>query len=282
MAGIDDSGRRSATAWPQAVDLTRPRIAPVYDYLLGGKNHLVSDRRVGDQLIAAGPAALRARENREFLMRAVHYLATEAGIWQFLDIGTGYPVTGRRNVHEIAQAIAPKSRVAYVDNDPVVLSHARALMASAADGQVACFPWDLRYDDPEELLTDPVMQGTLDLREPAAVLLAGVLPFVLDEDEPAKAIQALADALAPGSYIAASHPTAEHDPEGAAAVRQAYRNAGIQVQFRDSDEFARLAFPGLELVPPGVVPVPEWRAAGDGPTPPAADVSCYGGVARKR
>jgi S-adenosyl methyltransferase len=125
MAGIDDSGRRPATAWPQAVDLARPTIARVYDYLIDGKNHFARDRVVGDRLVAAGPAVLRAREKREFLGQAVRYLAADAGVRQFLDIGTGYPVPGRGNVHEIAQAVAPESRVAYVDNDPVVLRHAQ-------------------------------------------------------------------------------------------------------------------------------------------------------------
>src|SRR5712691_11437251 len=176
MAGIDDPGRRSAAAWPQAVglDLSRPGIARVHDYLLAGKDHLAPDRRLGDRLIAAGPAALRAREDRMFLGRAVRYLVTEAGVRQFLDLGAGYPVAGRGNVHEIAQALVPESRVAYIDNDPLVLAHLRALMTSAPEGQVACLPWDMRYDD---LLSDLTMQRTLDYTEPIAVLLVGVLPF---------------------------------------------------------------------------------------------------------
>jgi hypothetical protein len=264
------------------VDFTKPRIAAIYDYLIEGKNHMARDRSVGDRLIAAGPAALRARENREFLTRVVRYLAAEAGIRQFLDIGSGYPVTGCQNVHEIAQAVAPMSRVAYVDNDSIVVTHARALMASTMEGQVTAVPWDLRYDDPDKLLSDPVIRGTIDFEEPTAVLIVGVLPFVPDEHDPVKTIQRLVDALAPGSYIVASHPTAQHHHEGAAAVQQVYRDAGIPVQFRDSHDFARLAFHGAELVPPGVVPVSQWRAAGSGPTPLAAAVSCYGGVARMR
>ena len=135
MTESGDSGRDAA--WPQATDFTRPAIARVYDYLLGGKDHMPPDRRVGDRLIAAGPAVLRARENRKFLERAVRFLAYEAGIRQFLDIGVGYPVPGG-NVHEIAQAIAPQSRVAYVDNDMVVLAHARALMTSTTEGRMGC------------------------------------------------------------------------------------------------------------------------------------------------
>jgi hypothetical protein len=208
------------------------------------------DRWVGDRLIAAGPAVLRAQENREFLKRAVRFLAAEAGVRQFLDIGVGYPVSGG-NVHEIAQAIAPQTRVAYVDNDTVILAHARALMTSTAEGRVGCAQWDLRYDDPGELLADLAIRDILDFGEPVAVLMIGVLPFILDEDEPAKAIQAVVDALPPGSHVAASHVAMEHDPVGAIALVEAYREGGIPVQLRACSEFRRLAFPGLEMVAPG-------------------------------
>jgi hypothetical protein len=267
-------------ARPQATDFSRPAIARVYDYLLGGKDHMPADRRVGDRLISAGPAVLRARENRKFLERAVRFLAAEAGIRQFLDIGVGYPVPDG-NVHEIAQAIAPQSRVAYVDNDPVVVIHARALMTSTAEGKVSCARWDLRYDDPGELLADPAIRDSLDFGEPVALLIVGVLHFVLDEDEPAKAIEALVGPLTPGSHVAASHVAMEHDPVGAINLVAAYDEGGIPVQLRDSGEFRRLAFPGLEMVPPGVVPVSQWRPAFGTPLS-AAEVCCYGGVARKR
>jgi hypothetical protein len=169
--------------------------------------------------------------------------------------------------------------VAYVDIDPMVIAHARALMPSGPAGRVGCLQGDLR--DPAAILADPVTRDVLDLGQPVALLLLAVLPFVPDEARPGQAISVLLDVLPAGSYIAASHPTAEHDHQGVAAVAEAYRKAGIPVQFRDSDEFARLAFPGLELIPPGVVPVSQWRPASGEPLPSAAEVSCYAGVARK-
>ena len=152
---------------------------------------------------------------------------------------------------------------------------------TTAEGRLGCAGWDLRYDDPGELLSDPVIQGTLDFGEPVAVLVVGMLHF-LDEDEPAKAIQAVVDALPPGSYVAASHVAMECDPLGAVSLVAAYDEGGIPLQLRDAGEFGRLAFPGLEVVPPGVVPVSQWRPAGGTSLPSAVKVCCYGGVAWKR
>jgi SAM-dependent methyltransferase len=262
---------------PPEIDISRPHSARMYDYYLGGKDHFAADRETAEKVLANMPSARTvARENRAFLGRAVRYL-TETGIRQFLDIGTGLPTTN--NVHEVAQRIAPSSRAVYVDNDPLVLAHARALLTSAPEGRTAYIHADLR--DPAAILSDSVTRDVLDFGQPIALILVAVLHFLLDEDNPASIIQTLLDALPPGSYLVASHVTQEHDPAGWAAGSRAYTAAGVRGQTRDSDEFARLAFSGLELVPPGVVLVSEWRSEGISPRPTPAEVSCYGGVARK-
>jgi S-adenosyl methyltransferase len=260
------------------IDTTRPHAARIYDYGLGGKNHFAVDREVAEKVLAGMPTARTvARENRKFLGRAVRFLAGEAGVRQFLDIGSGLPTT--ENVHEVAQRAAPSSRVVYVDNDPLVLVHARALLTSSPAGRTGYIHADLR--DPQAILSDPVTRDVLDFSQPVALVLVSILPFLRDEDHPAEILATLLGALPPGSYLAATHTTAEHDPEGWASTARAYTAASIQGQLRDSDEFARLAFTGLDLVPPGVVLVSEWRPDDDGPRPAPAEVSCYGGVGRK-
>jgi hypothetical protein len=211
------------------------------------------------------------------LRRAVRFLAAEAGIRQFLDIGTGLPTT--ENVHEIAQRVTPGARVVYTDNDPLVLAHARALLTSSAEGRTAYVHADIR--DPEAILSDPAVTGTLDFSQPVALMLVALLHFIPDADGPADIIATLLRALPPGSYLVASHVTAEHAPDSFNAVKGDYRVPGVAPQHRDSGEFARLAFSGLELVPPGVVLVSQWRRDDDGPVPSPAEVSCYGGVGRK-
>jgi hypothetical protein len=260
------------------IDTSRPHPARMYDYYIGGKNHFAADRVVADAALAHWPAGrIGLRENRRFLGRTVRYLAGEAGIRQFLDIGSGLPATA--NVHEIAQAVDPSCRVAYVDNDPMVLAHARALLASSPEGRTAYIQADLK--SPLDILSSPSVRSVIDFDQPVALMLVAVLHFLGDEDKPETALKILLDALPPGSYLAASHITAEHEPEGIAAGQRLYREAGIQMQIRDSDEFASLAFSDLELVPPGVVLVTEWRPDSKAPRPSPAEVSCYGGVARK-
>jgi S-adenosyl methyltransferase len=260
------------------IDVTKPHAARIYDYGIGGKNHFAADRAVAEQVLAVMPTVRTvARENRKFLGRAVRFLAGEAGIRQFLDIGSGLPTT--ENVHEVAQRVAPSSRVVYVDSDPLVLVHARALLSSAPEGRTGYIQADLR--DPERILSDAVTRDVLDFSKPIALMLISVLPFLRDEDKPGDVLASLLGALPSGSYLAATHTTAEHDPEGWAGVTRAYTGASIAGQLRESDVFARLAFAGLDLVPPGVVLVPEWRPDNDAPHPSPAEVSCYGGVARK-
>jgi hypothetical protein len=263
---------------PPEVDTSKPHPARMYDYALGGKNHFAADRQAVDKGLVQNPSGrTMARENRAFLGRAVRYLAAEAGITQFLDIGTGLPTTN--NVHEVAQAVTPSSRIVYTDNDPMVLAHARALLTSSPEGRTAYIHADLH--DPAAILSAPATRDVLDFSQPIALVLVAILHFIPDGDEPTEIVKTLLDALPSGSYFAASHATAEHNPAGAAAVLRVNQEAGIPFQFRDSDEFARLTFSGLDLVPPGVVLVSEWRPDDEGPRPKPSEVNCYGGVARK-
>jgi hypothetical protein len=250
----------------------------MYDYYLGGKDHFAADRELAEKMLAAVPSVrTAARENRAFLGRAVRFLAAEAGVRQFLDIGTGLPTSN--SVHEVAQDVAPSARVVYVDNDPLVLAHARALLTSSPEGRTAYIHADLR--DPATITSDPVVRDVLDFRQPVALMLAAILHFIPDEDNPAEIIATLLDALPSGSYLVASHGTHEHDRAGFSAGQDAYKASGVTAQARDSADFARLTFSGLELIPPGVVLVSEWRPETPGPHPTPAEVGIYGGVARK-
>jgi hypothetical protein len=278
LEGISMEGFPATEAPVPQIDVSRPHTARMYDYYLGGKNHFAADRELAEKVLASMPSArTAARENRAFMGRAVRFLAEQAGIRQFLDIGTGLPTTN--SVHEVAQAVAPAARVVYADNDPLVLAHARALLTSSPEGRTAYIQADLR--DPEAILSSPVVREVLDFGQPVALLLVAVLHFIPDEARPAEIVATLVGALPSGSYLVASHGTTEHDPVGPAAGQAAYRASGVTGRARDSDEFARLAFSGLDLVPPGVVLVSEWRPESPGPRPSPAEVSVYGGVARK-
>lgn len=271
-------GDTAGSAAAPGLDTSRPHPARIYDYYLGGKNHFAADREVADKILRVWPGIrVAAREQRKFLGRAVSYLAAEAGIRQFLDIGAGLPTS--QNVHEIAQRAAPSSRVVYVDNDPMVLAHARALLTSAPAGRTAYIQADLRA--PEVILDSPETRDILDFSQPTALILAGILHLVPDEDKPAALIATLLGALPPGSYLVASHLTADHDQAGTDAAVSTFRGAGLSGQVRDSADFARLAFSGLDLVPPGVTLVSEWRPDCRAPHPGPPEVNCYGAVARK-
>ena len=260
------------------IDTSRPHPARVYNYLLGGKDNFAIDRETAEMVMQSwGTARAAARENRAFLGRAVRYLVAEAGIRQFLDIGTGLP--SANNVHEVAQAIVPECRVVYVDNDPIVLAHARALLASSPQGRTAYIDADARQ--PERILADPLTLGTLDFSQPVALMLVAILHFIPDEDHPAAMVATLLGALAPGSYLVATHVTPEYDPDVLAGAGRVYQSRGLAGQLRTADEFAELAFAGLEMVEPGVVPVSEWRPDGSGPHPLRAEVNANAGVARK-
>lgn len=260
------------------IDVSKPNPARMYDYFLGGKDNFAIDRQTAEKALQSAPTIRTgARENRAFLGRAVRYLVAEAGIRQFLDIGTGLPSVN--NVHEVAQSVAPESRVVYVDNDPVVLAHARALLASAPAGRTTYISADLR--EPEKILADPVVGRTLDFARPVALMLVGILHFLPDSEHPGLAVQTLLAALPPGSFLVASHSSAEYSsPAVETGALNAYRNAGVSFQFRAADEFAQLAFTGLEMVDPGVVLVSEWRPEERGPRPLAPEVGWHGAVGR--
>jgi len=260
------------------IDTTKPHPARMYDYMLGGKNNFAADRETAEKALKSwGTARTAARENRAFLGRAVRYLVAEAGIRQFLDIGTGLP--SANNVHEVAQQEAPSCRVVYVDNDPIVLAHARALLTSKPEGKTAYIHADFR--EPQKILGDQAVRETLDFTEPIALMLVAILHFIPDEAEPRRTKQTLLDALPSGSYLVASHVTAEHDPDTLAGAGRAYQESGLTGQIRTSAEFAGLAFRGLEMVDPGLVLVSEWRPPDAGPRPMPWEVNTYGGVARK-
>jgi hypothetical protein len=249
----------------------------MYDYYLGGKDHYQADRVTAEKAVESWPAVRTAvRENRAFLGRAVRYLVQEAGIRQFLDIGTGLP--SGNNVHEVAQSLEPASRVVYIDNDPIVLVHAKALLTSRPEGKTAYIDADLRK--PRKILDDPAVTGTLDFDQPIALMLVAIMHFLTDDDHPREILSTLLDALPAGSHFTASHVTPEHDPVGVHGLERTYREGGIPAQVRDSATFAELAFTGLDLIQPGVTLVSEWRPDGDAPRPPADQVNWYGGVAR--
>ena len=263
------------------IDTSVPHPARRYDYWLGGKDNFAADRASGDAIAKAFPPIRTAvLENRRFLQRVVTFLAREHRIRQFLDIGTGIPTSP--NTHEIAQDIAPESRIVYVDNDPLVMSHARALLTGAEAGATAYVEADLR--DPEKILTHPELRDTLNLRQPVGLLLIAVLHFLTDADDPYRHVAQLIKPLPPGSFVAVSHVT--HDPLPASPRQQltALTAPGAgngPFRARTKPEVAQF-LPGLELVDPGVVSIVDWRPDQE-PKPEAspADTSVYGVVARK-
>ncbi|GIJ44503.1 hypothetical protein Val02_13890 [Virgisporangium aliadipatigenens] len=259
------------------IDTSVAHPARRYDYWLGGKDNFQADRDSGDQIAKLYPGIRTAAvENRRFLRRAVTYLTREAGIRQFLDIGTGIPTAD--NTHEVAQRIAPDARIVYVDNDPIVLAHARALLRSSKEGRTAYLDADLR--DPDRILADADLRDTLDLTRPVGLMLIAVLHFVTDEEEPYAIVRRLLDALPPGSHLALSHGTLDFIPP---EVKAAAAASGMRSDMygRTRDEVARF-LDGLEIVEPGIVAVPEWRGEEEpAPRPAPGEVSVYGAVARK-
>ncbi len=262
-----------------SVDLKtdQPHSARIYDYFLGGKDNFPADRAAAEQALIGFPTARTgARENRAFLRRVTRFLAAQRGIRQFLDIGTGIPTSP--NLHEIAQAAVPDARVVYADNDPIVLAHARALLASTPQGRTAYIDADLR--DPAAILASTELRDTLDLARPVALSLIAVFHFIPDEADPYGIAARLLDALPSGSYLALSHATADFDP-GAEELAATYRARGVSMTMRGRAAVERF-FAGLELVEPGVVAAQRWRP--DDPTLAGvadAEVSGYGGLARK-
>jgi hypothetical protein len=254
------------------LDTNTPHSARVWNYWLGGKDNFAADRATGDRVLQVYPEIVEvARVSRAFLARVVGYLAGEAGIRQFLDIGTGLPTAN--NTHDVAQRVAPSARIVYVDNDPLVLVHARALLTSSAEGATYYLDADLR--EPEKIL-----QGagqTLDLTQPVAIMMLGILGYVADYEEAHSIVRRLLNGVPSGSYLVINDGT-EATEENIKANRTA-QQAGLQYNLRSKDQFAGY-FDGLELVEPGVVSTPRWRPdTGTMDDHPELPVFC--GVARK-
>ena len=258
------------------LDITTAHIARVYDYWLDGKDHFAVDREAGDKTVQAYPDMLSSvRANRAFLRRTVRYLAAEAGIRQFLDIGTGLPSAD--NTHEVAQGVAPESRVVYVDNDPVVLAHARALLTSGNGGATGYLDADAR--DIGKILTES--RQLLDFSQPAGVMLVAILQFIEDKDDPYRLVAQLVEAVPPGSFVVISHPPSDMQrlaPGLAEALAELSQVMAQRVTPRSREQVTRF-FDGLELIEPGVVPIQQWRPDSDAEA--AARAGMWGGVGRK-
>lgn len=258
---------------PREFDTGIPHSARMYDYWLGGKDNFAVDREMAEIFLEQIPSLRQmAMENRNFVGRATRALAS-LGLRQFLDIGTGIPTSP--NLHETAQQVAPGARVVYVDNDPVVLAHARALMGSD-ESTVAYVEADLR--EPEKILTVPQLARVIDLEQPVALMLIAVLMLLDEKDDPYTTVARLRDALPSGSYLALTHPTQDFDPEAVEFVTAAATKGGMTFRPRTRDEVARF-FGDWELIEPGLVPVRSWQPA----TTPDDPNSAYywAGVARK-
>ncbi len=268
MMGDMGADEPAQSAWSR-VDTSVPHSARVWNYWLGGKDNFPADRELGDKVFEVYPDIVHvARAQREFLVRAITYLAGEVGIRQFLDIGTGLPSAD--NTHEVAQRIAPDSRIVYVDNDPLVLVHARALLTSAPGGATAYVDADVR--DPDTILAEAA--ELLDFTQPIALVMFGIVGNVADNDEASAIVKRLLDRVRPGSYLALNDGTHGEDVDKAIEITQA---DGHPYNLRTPEQVASF-FDGLELAEPGVVSTPLWRpAAGPAPQP----LHIFGGVGRK-
>jgi hypothetical protein len=261
---------------PPPFDISTAHPARVYNYLLGGKDNFAADRAAAQTIIEVTPVVFACvRANRAFLRRAVQYLAREAGIRQFLDIGTGLPTA--QNTHQVAQEIDPECRVVYVDNDPIVLAHARALLTSAPEGACAYIDADLR--DTSEVLRRAA--ETLDFSKPVAVMVLCTMQYVPDADDPYAVVGRLMDAAASGSFLAMSDTTRDIDTQVMTTGAERYNAKLGSAVFtpRSGAEYARF-FDGLSLVEPGLVPMPQWRPEPD--SGPAEVIPMYAAMARKQ
>jgi S-adenosyl methyltransferase len=267
------TGDRPPEAAP-SFDTSVAHVARVYNYWLGGTDNFAADRAAAEQAMAAYPdIVLSARANRAFLRRAVHFLAGEVGIRQFIDIGTGIP--SANNTHEVAQTVAPDSRIVYVDNDPVVLAHARSLLTSSSPGATDYIDADLR--NPDQILAGAAR--TLDVSQPTAIMLMAILQHLSADDDPYAVVARLLAAVPAGSYLVLSHPAKDIEAEKMAAMAERLNQMMAEkVTFRTEPEVA-VFFTGLELAEPGMVNAPRWRpASAEEASSPAA---LWSGVARK-
>ena len=260
---------------PRGINSAIPNVARIYDYFLGGKDNFAADRAAAAKIAEAAPDVVRrTRENRAFLGRAVRFLA-DAGVRQFLDIGTGLPT--QDNVHQVAQRLIPDARVACVDNDPAVLTHARALLAT--DPRTIVIEADMR--EPTKILHHVTANEFVDLDQPVAVLMVAILHFLSDIDRPAEIVATFREHIAPGSYLVISHATAgDMSSQNLTQAVQAYATTSTGSIIPRGQEQIRSFFEGLELQEPGLVPVAQWRPEGITPAPTSGP-SFLGGVARK-
>jgi hypothetical protein len=265
----DDSARV-----PIDIDTSVAHPARVYDYWLGGKTNFAADRAAGEQSVAVNPDIIPAvRANRAFLRRSVRHLVA-AGVDQFLDVGTGIPTKG--NTHEVAQAAAPEARVVYVDNDPIVLAHAHALLRSGPAGRTSYISGDLRYAD--AILR--AASGTLDFTRPVGVMLVATLQYLSDDDDPYGVVTRLMASVPTGSHLVISHPASDIGADRVAASMRRYNERAAVAATPRSRAAVTRFFDGLRLLDPGVVQLPEWRPDPD--TPRAGPLPMWCGVARKR
>ncbi|MCN9239323.1 SAM-dependent methyltransferase [Streptomyces sp. RY43-2] len=270
---MTDHAPLSGPVESRTIDTSMPHSARVWNYWLGGKDNYPVDEEAGDAYAAVFPGIVDvARGSRAFLGRSIRYLVTEAGIRQFLDVGTGLPTVD--NTHEVAQRLAPESRIVYVDKDPLVLAHARALLTSTPEGATAYVDADLY--DPERILAHAA--ETLDLTRPTALILSGILGHVADYDEARSIVRRLMDGLPSGSYLSVNDGSLGIDPEYERA-QEAYNKSGAIPYILRTVEQITGFFDGLELVEPGVVTLPQWRPEdGDGT---ATVLGEHGGLGRK-
>jgi hypothetical protein len=268
---VPDDGRK-----PPKIDTSVAHVARIYNYWLGGKDNFAADREAGDAAIEAYPDMYSSvRANRAFLKRTVRYLASEVGIRQFLDIGTGLP--SAENTHEVAQSIAPESRIVYVDNDPIVLTHARALLTSSPQGATGYLDADAR--DTGKILT--AAAELLDFEKPVAVLLVAILQLVGDDDDPYGLVAKLMRAVPAGSFLVISHVPSDMQRQATGVAKAASLLSGLMTQRvtpRSKEQVAGF-FDGLELIEPGVVPIQQWRPDSDAEASSRAGM--WGGVGRK-
>ncbi|GAA2515454.1 SAM-dependent methyltransferase [Pilimelia columellifera] len=259
---------------PDSIDVSHPSAARVYDYLLGGAHNFAADRALGDELTRRSPEiAETMRANRVFLRRAVQFLV-EAGVRQFVDIGSGIPTVG--NVHEIAQRLAPDTTVVYIDVDPVAVAHSEAILAG--DPRAAVLAGDLR--EPERILAEVRQLGLIDFHRPVAVLLAGVLHFLSDNDNPGGIVDALIEPLATGSYLLISHATFDEQPAALIEAQQLSARTSTQIHARPYAEVRGL-FSGLRMIEPGVVFIPLWRPDLEDAIDRPERIAAYAGVGHK-
>jgi len=273
--GFSMTGDQSGTSqepWNK-IDVTVPHSARIWNYWLGGKDNYEIDRKVGDQVAQLFPGIRQtARVSRALQIRVIEYLAGEAGIRQFLDVGTGLPTAN--NTHQVAQRIAPESRIVYVDNDPMVLAHARALLTSSPEGATAYVDADLR--DSDRIMSEAAK--TLDFSQPIALMLNGIIGHVEDDDEARACVRRLVDALPPGSYLAMSDGT--NTEKAAVRSSELYKDSGAVPYHMRSPAVFVTFFDGLELVEPGIVPRQDWNPD-SAPRPAAVNPPSLAGVARK-